>query len=90
MFLDEQAGYLLPNLDVQIQFHNGRPIGIDLPASVVLEVVETDPNIRNATATTSFKPAKMETGIQIMVPPFVEVGEKIRVNTQEGTYMERA
>lgn len=90
VFLDDQAGYLLPNVDVQIQFHNGRPIGIDLPASVVLEVVETDPNIRNATATTSFKPAKMETGIQIMVPPFVEVGEKIRVNTADGSYMERA
>ena len=89
-FLDDQAGYLLPNQAVQIQFHNGRPIGIELPASVVLEVLETDPNIKNATATTSFKPAKLETGIQIQVPPFIEVGEKIKVNTNDGTYMERA
>ena len=89
-FLDEQAGYLLPNQPVQIQLHNGRPIGIELPPSVVLEVIETDPNIKNATATTSFKPAKLETGIQILVPPFIEVGEKIKVNTNDGSYMERA
>ena len=89
-FLDEQTGYLLPNQAAQIQFHNGRPIGIELPASVVLEVVETDPTIKNATATTSFKPATLETGIQVQVPPFIESGEKIRVNTNDGTYMERA
>ena len=88
--LEGQTGYLLPNTDVQINFHNERPIGIQLPTSVVLEVVETEPGIKNATATTSFKPAKLETGITVQVPPFVSAGEKIRVSTDDGSYIERA
>lgn len=89
-FLEGQTGYLLPNLEVQINFHNGRTIGIQLPTSVVLEVVDTEPGIRNATATNSFKPAKMETGITVQVPAFVNTGEKIRVSTDSGSYLERA
>ena len=89
-FLEGQSGYLLPNLEVQINFHNGRAIGIQLPTSVVLEVVDTEPGIRNATATNSFKPAKMDTGITVQVPGFVNKGEKIRVSTDSGTYLERA
>jgi elongation factor P len=89
-FLEGQTGYLLPNMQVQINFHNGRTIGVQLPTSVVLEVVETEPGIRNATATNSFKPAKMETGITVQVPGFVSAGEKIRVSTDSGSYMERA
>lgn len=88
--LEGQAGYLLPNTDIQINFFNERPIGVELPGSVVLTVAETDPNIRNSTVTTSFKPAKMETGITVMVPPFIETGEKIKVNTNDGSYIERA
>jgi elongation factor P len=83
-FLEGQAGYLLPNM------HNERPIGIELPASVVLTVSETEPGIKGATATGSYKPAKMETGITVMVPQFVSEGEKIKVNTDSGEYMERA
>jgi elongation factor P len=89
-YLEGQAGYLLPNTEVQINFHNGRTIGIELPASVTLEVVETEPAIKNATATTTFKPAKMETGITVQVPPFVNTGEKIRIKTDDGSYIERA
>lgn len=89
-FLEGQTGYLLPNMEVQINFHNGRTIGIQLPTSVVLEVVDTEPGIRNATATNSFKPAKMETGITVQVPAFISTGEKIRVSTDSGSYMERA
>jgi elongation factor P len=89
-FLEGQAGYLLPNTDVQINFYNGRPIGVELPPSVVLTVVDTEPGIKHSTATTSFKPAKMETGIIVQVPPFVTTGEKIKIDTAEGTYMERA
>jgi len=88
--LEGQTGYLLPNTDVQINFHNERPIGVTLPPSVVLTVVETDPNIKNATVTTSFKPAKTETGLVVQVPPFIETGEKIKVNTDDGAYVERA
>ena len=89
-FLEGQIGYLLPNMEVEINFHNGRAIGIQLPTTVVLEVVDTEPGIKNATATTSFKPAQVETGISVQVPPFVNNGEKIRVNTDDGSYVERA
>ncbi|HEV3018863.1 MAG TPA: elongation factor P [Burkholderiaceae bacterium] len=88
--LEGQTGYLLPNLEVQINFHNGRTIGVQLPTSVVLAVVETEPGIRNATATSSFKPAKTETGITVQVPAFISAGEKIRVSTDSGSYLERA
>ena len=89
-FLEGQSGYLLPNTEVQINFHNERPIGVQMPPSVVLAVVETDPNIKNSTVTTSFKPAKTETGLVVQVPPFIETGEKIKVNTDDGAYIERA
>jgi elongation factor P len=88
--LEGQTGYLLPNTEVQINFHNERPIGVQLPPSVVLTVVETDPNIKNSTVTTSFKPAKTETGLVVQVPPFIETGERIKVNTDDGAYIERA
>lgn len=89
-FLEGQAGYLLPNTDVQINFHNDRPIGIQMPPTAVLTVVETEPNLKGATATGSFKPAKTETGITVMVPQFVSEGEQIKVNTDTGEYIERA
>src|SRR4051812_22322491 len=89
-FLEGQAGFLLPNIDVQINFYNGRAIGVELPPSVVLTVTDVEPGIKNATATTSFKPATMETGIIVSVPPFVNTGDKIKVDTNEGKYMERA
>jgi elongation factor P len=89
-FLEGQAGYLLPNTDVQINFYNGRPIGIEVPPSVILTVIDTEPGIKNSTATNSFKPATMETGITVQVPPFINKGEKIKVDTNEGKYMERA
>jgi elongation factor P len=89
-FLEGQAGYLLPNADVQINLYNGRPIGIELPPTVVLTVTETEPGIRNATATNTFKPAKTDTGLVVQVPPFINQGERIKVSTNDGTYMERA
>ena len=89
-FLEGQAGYLLPNTDVQINFYNGRPIGVELPPSVILTVEDTEPGIKNSTATNSFKPARMQTGVTVQVPGFVNTGDKIKVDTAEGTYMERA
>jgi elongation factor P len=89
-FLEGQAGYLLPNTDVQINFHNGRAIGVELPPSVVLAVSDTEPGIKNASATNSFKPAIMETGISVQVPPFVNIGDRIKINTNDGSYIERA
>jgi len=89
-FLEGQAGYLMPNTDVQVNFHNDRPIGIQLPPTVTLKVVETEPNLKSATATGSFKPARTETGVTVMVPQFVAEGESIKVNTDTGDYIERA
>jgi elongation factor P len=89
-FLEGQSGYLLPEMEVQINFYNGRAIGIELPPSVVLTVEDTEPGIKNSTATNSFKPAKMQTGVTVQVPGFINAGDKIKVDTAEGTYMERA
>jgi elongation factor P len=89
-FLEGQAGYLIPNIDVQVNFHNDRPIGVQLPPSVTLTVVETEPNLKGATATGSFKPAKVDTGLTVMVPQFVTDGVRIKVNTDTGEYIERA
>ena len=87
--LDDQAGYLIPNTQAQINFYNEKPIGIQLPASISLTVIETEPSLKNATATGSYKPAKVETNITIMVPQFINEGDKIKVNTESGEYMER-
>jgi elongation factor P len=89
-FLEGQAGYLIPNIDVQVNFYQDRPIGVQLPPSVVLTVTETEPNLKSATATGSFKPAKTETGLTVMVPQFILDGTKIKVNTDTGEYIERA
>jgi elongation factor P len=89
-FLEGQAGYLLPNTDVQINFHNDRPIGIQLPPTATLTIVETEPNVKGGTATGSFKPAKTETGITVLVPQFLSEGEKVKISTDTGEYIERA
>lgn len=88
--LEGQTGYLLPNTEIQVNLHNDRPIGVELPSIVILEVVEADPAIKGQTATGSYKSARMETGITVMVPQFVNAGEKIRVNTTDGVYVDRA
>ncbi len=88
--LEGQSGYLIPNIDVQVNFHNDRPIGVQLPPTVTLTVAETEPNLKGATATGSFKPARTGTGITVMVPQFVVKGECINVNTDTGEYIERA
>ncbi len=87
--LGEAVEYLTPNIRIQVEFHEGRAIGVELPQTVDMEVVETEPGLRSATASSVMKPAKMETGLVVQVPPFINVGEKIRVDTAEGTYMER-
>ena len=89
-FLEGQAGYLIPNIDVQVNFYQERPIGVQMPPSVILTVTETEPNLKSATATGSFKPAKTETGLTVMVPQFIVDGTKIKVNTDTGEYVERA
>ena len=75
---------------MQVNFHNDRPIGVQLPPTVTLTVMETEPNVKGGTATGSFKPAKTETGLTVMVPQFVTDGARIKVNTDTGEYIERA
>jgi elongation factor P len=88
--LGDTVQYLTPNLKIQVEFYEGKPIGIELPATVDMEVVETEPSFKGATASNVMKPAKLETGLVVQVPPFVNQGDRIRVNTEEGTYQERA
>lgn len=89
-FLEGQAEYLVPNIEVQVNFYDERPISVQLPPSVVLTVLETEPNLKGATATAAFKPARTDTGVTVMVPQFVMNGEKIKVSTATGEYLERA
>lgn len=81
--------YLIPNLPVKIEYYDGKPIGVLLPDTVDLTVVETEPSIQKATASAVMKPAKLETGLVINVPPFVGTGDKVKVDTSEGRYIQR-
>ena len=88
--LGDATSYLVPQLKVKVEFHEGKPIGVELPATVILTVVETEPGMKGASVSNVTKPAKLETGLVVQVPPFIAEGEKIRVSTAEGTYQERA
>jgi len=86
----DQAAFLQDDMKVMIEMFEGKPIGISLAGSVVLEVVETEPVVKGQTAASSNKPAVLSNGVRTMVPPFVNAGEKIIVNTADGTYVKRA
>ncbi len=88
--LGDAVDYLTPNIKVKVEFYQGKPISIGLPATVDLKVMETEPGLKSATASNVNKPAKMETGLVVPVPPFINEGDVIRVSTSEGTYLERA
>jgi elongation factor P len=80
---------LQPNMQVEVEFHDGTPISVALPETMILEILETDPVMKNANATGSYKPAKMDNGIMVGVPPYMEAGEKIRIKTADRTFVER-
>ena len=88
--LGDAVDYLIPNLAIRIEFYDGKPVGVELPQTVDLTVVETEPGLKSATASSVTKPAKTETGLVVQVPPFINEGEKIRVDTSEGAYLSRA
>ena len=81
--------YLIPNMPVKIEYYDAKPIGVLIPDTVDLTVVETEPSIQKATASSVMKPAKLETGLVVNVPPFVSEGDKIKVDTSEGRYIQR-
>ena len=88
--LGDSVEYLTPNLQIKVEFYDGKAVGIELPQTVVLTVVETEPGLKSATASSVTKPAKTETGLIVQVPPFINEGEKIKVDTAEGAYLSRA
>ena len=88
--LGDATQYLIPQLMVKVEFYEGKPMSVELPATVDMTVLETEPGMKGATVSNVTKPAKLETGLVVQVPSFITEGEKIRVNTAEGTYQERA
>jgi elongation factor P len=88
--IGERAAFLQDGMTVTVESHEGRPIGVALPDQVTLEVVEAEPVVKGQTAASSYKPAKLENGVRILVPPFVGAGERVVVDTNEITYVRRA
>jgi elongation factor P len=86
----DRAQFLVPDVMLKVEYYEGHPIDIQLPPTVDLKVVETEPGIKGGSATNVGKPAKLETGLVVQVPPFIGEGETIRVDTIEGKYLERA
>jgi elongation factor P len=89
-FVGDRAAFLQDGMNVQVQLHDSRPIGIKLPDTVVLEVVEADAHIKGQTAASSYKGAKLENGLKLLVPPFISAGERILVSTDDVSYKGRA
>ncbi|MFZ5586832.1 MAG: elongation factor P [Thermodesulfobacteriota bacterium] len=89
-YLGDAVNYLMANLELTVMYYKGRPIGVELPTSVVLEVTATEPGMKGDTATGATKPATLETGYVVQVPLFVQEGDKLKIDTRTGEYMERA
>ena len=87
--IGDLLAFLLPNQIVEVELHDGKPVGVSPPATVDLTVIDTEPSMKGATASASYKPAKLETGVTIQVPPFIQIGDKVRVDPSEGSYLER-
>ena len=88
--LGDNANYIVPESTILVEFYGEEPVGIELPPTVDLVVADTAPGIKGATASNQIKPARLETGLVVNVPPFVNTGDKIRVNTETGEYLSRA
>jgi len=89
-FVGERAAFLQDGMDVKVESYEGKPISVQLPQNVSLTVVEADPVVKGQTAASSYKPAKLENGVRVMVPPFIETGTRIVVSTDDVTYLRRA
>ena len=88
--LGDAVYYLIPNMVLKLEFYEGKPMGAILPDTVDLTVVDTEPTVQKATASAVMKPAKLETGLSIQVPPFINNGDKVKVDTSEARYVQRA
>ncbi len=87
--LGDAANYLVPDATINVEFYGTEPVGIELPQTVDLKVVETVPGIKGATASAQVKPATLETGLVVQVPPFINIGDAVRVNTETGEYLRK-
>lgn len=88
--MGEAAAFLQDNMEVTVNFIEGKPLSVNLPPHVVLTVAETEPALKNQTVTSSYKPAVLENGVRTTIPPFINAGEKIVVSTADASYVERA
>jgi elongation factor P len=88
--LGESVSYLKPEMTIKVEFYGAEPVGIELPQTVDLKVTDTVPGIKGATASNQIKPATLETGLVVNVPPFINPGDTVRVNTETGEYLSRA
>jgi elongation factor P len=89
-FVGERAAFLQDGMEVKVESYEGKPISVKLPTNVTVTVVEADPVVKGQTAASSYKPAKLENGLRVMVPPFIETGTKIVVSTDDSSYLRRA
>jgi elongation factor P len=87
--IEEEQKFLTEGLEIDVSFYEGEIISLDLPIFVVLKIIHTEPGLKGDTATTTYKPAEVETGAKIQVPLFVNEGDRIKVDTRSGDYMER-
>ena len=87
--IEDALPYLVANLELKVDFYENAPVAVDLPTTVDLEVVETEPGLKGATATASGKPATLETGLVVTVPQFINAGDKVRIETETGDYLTR-
>jgi elongation factor P len=88
--LGDAIYYFVPNLVLKLEFYEGKPMGVILPDTLDMTVVDTEPTVQKATASAVMKPAKLETGLSIQVPPFINNGDKVKVDTSEARYVQRA
>ena len=89
-WVGDQILYLKENDNAQVTFYDGKPLSLELPATVELKVVETEPSVKGATAAAQYKPATLETGLKVQVPPHIGIGDRIVVDTRDGKYLGRA
>ena len=88
--IGEQAAFLQDGMEVVVETYESQPLSVELPPSVICEIIEAEPVVKGQTATTSYKPAILDNGVKVMVPPFIEQGTRIVVRTEDFTYVERA
>ncbi len=88
--IGDEVDYLIPNVVFSIEMHEGSPVGVEPPLTLDLKVIKTEPFLKGATQSASSKPAELETGITINVPPFIKEGDIIRIDTRDNKYLERA